>query len=110
MPEMVDKTLSLVRAYGNSHRAGLGSGAMERFVARFSGQKPGIDSQRQQGESVASRRSFGQLPEIKQHSVIEQSVRPVSDSHANSSALFGGFGPSLADCQLVSQGLKCPGK
>ena len=69
-----------------------------------------MDSQRQQGESVASRRSFRQLPETRQHSVIEQSVRPVSDSHANSSALFGGLDTSLADCRMVSQGLKCPGK
>ena len=98
---MVDRTLALVRAYGNSHRAGSSSGAMERFAARFLGRKPGIDSQRQQGKSVASRRSFRQLPEIRRITIIEQSARPVSDSRANSSALFVGFGYPLATCQLA---------
>ena len=65
-----------------------------------------MDSQRQKCESVASRRSFRRLPVIKQHSVIKQSVRPASDSHANSTALFGGFDPPLATCCLVGQGLK----
>ena len=48
--------------------------------------------------------------EIKQHSVIKQSVRPVSDSHANSSALYGSFGHTLATYQLVGQNLECRGK
>ena len=58
MPKMLDRTLSLGRAYGNSHRAGSGNDAMKRFEARFSGREPGIDGQRQQGESVASLSSF----------------------------------------------------